>query len=119
MNIQRRWLAVPLAAAAMSGAVSAGSANGNSEARVAVRKPVLPEDDQILDVSAQSATSWPTRYERLRQTGDEQLEKVADIAGATRSYQKALQIASSDQRRIAPDRDTWLFMALKYSSNYN
>jgi hypothetical protein len=84
-----------------------------SDAQVAVRKPVRPEDDQILAAS----TSRLPRYERLRQKGDEQLKKFADIPGATRSYQKALQIASSDQRRIAPDRDTWLLMALKHSSN--
>jgi hypothetical protein len=93
--------------------------NGKTGVRAAVRRPVRPEDDQILAGSVQSGTSRLTRYERLRQTGDEQLEKFADIPGATRSYQKALQIASLDQRRIAPDRDTWLFMALKHSSNYN
>jgi len=65
------------------------------------------------------ATARLTPYDRLRRAGDQQLEEYADIPGATRSYQKALQIASSDQRRIAPDRDTWLLMALKHSSNFN
>jgi hypothetical protein len=104
-------------AAAVDPAAAADPAAGNSKtgAVAAVRKPVRPEDDQILAAS----TSRLTRYERLRQAGDEQLEKFADIPAATRSYQKALQIASSDQRRIAPDRDSWLFMALKHSSNYN
>jgi hypothetical protein len=49
--------------------------------------------------------------------GDRQLEEYADIPSAARSYKKALQIASSDQHRIAPDRDTWLLMSLKQSSD--
>jgi hypothetical protein len=91
--------------------------NGKSDEGAAVRKLVRPEDDQILAASVRPVTSRLTPYERLRQAGDEQLQKYADIPRATRSYQKALQIASADQRRIAPDRDTWLFMALKHSSN--
>jgi hypothetical protein len=104
------------AAVADSDAVAEPAAGSDkTSAAATARKPVRPEDDQILATS----TSRLTRYERLRQTGDEQLEKFADIPAATRIYQKALQIASSDQRRIAPDRDTWLLMALKHSSNYN
>jgi hypothetical protein len=97
--------------------VDSAAGNAKSDAVAAARKPVRPEDDQVLAGSPRPAASRLTRYERLRQTGDEQLEKFADIPGATRSYQRALQIASSDQRRIAPDRDSWLLMALKHSSN--
>jgi hypothetical protein len=85
--------------------------NGKRDADAPVRRAVRPEDDQI--------GPRLTPYERLRQTGDRQLEKYADIPAATRSYEKALQMASADQRRIAPDRDTWLLMALKQSSNHN
>jgi hypothetical protein len=89
--------------------------NGEGDAGAGVRKLVRPEDDQV----AQPATVRLTPYDRLRRAGDQRLEEYADIPGATRSYQKALQIASSDQRQIAPDHDTWLLMALKHSSNYN
>jgi hypothetical protein len=106
-----------VAAADLATAADPAAGNGKGNAEAPVRKPVRPEDDQIVVSSVRPATSRLTRYERLRQTGDEQLEKFADIPGATRSYQRALQIASSDQRRIAPDRDTWLLMALKHSSN--
>jgi hypothetical protein len=84
-----------------------------------VRKAVRPEDDQVAPGSVRPTTFRLTPYDRLRRAGDQQLEEYADIPGATRSYQKALQIASSDQRKIAPDRDSWLLMALKHSSNYN
>jgi hypothetical protein len=93
--------------------------NGASDVGAGVRKLVRPEDDQVAPGSVRPATVRLTSYDRLRRAGDQQLEEYSDIPGATRSYQKALQIASSDQRKIAPDRDTWLLMALKHSSSYN
>ena len=87
------------------------SPNGN------VRRLVRPEDDQIADGSVTPAAARLTPYERLCRTGDQQLEKHDDIQAAIRSYKKALQLASADQRSIAPDRDTWLLMALKQSIN--
>ncbi len=78
---------------------------------------VRPEDDQIADGSVPPAAARLTPYERLCRTGDQQLEKYDDIQAAIRSYKKALQLASADQRSIAPDRDTWLLMALKQSIN--
>jgi hypothetical protein len=45
------------------------------------------------------------------------LEQYDDVQAAIRSYKKALQLASADQRSIAPDSDTWLLMALKQSIN--
>jgi len=83
----------------------------------AARKPITPEDDQIVDGSVPFTVARLTPYERLCRTGDQQLNKQDDIAAATRTYKKALQLASSDQRAIAPDHDTWLLMALKNSIN--
>lgn len=99
--------------------VVAASSTGNNvdSSHATARKFVRPEDDQFAP-SAQPVVRL-TPYERLRRMGDEQLEQYADIAAATRSYEKALQIASTDQRQIAPDHDTWLLMALKHSSNHN
>jgi hypothetical protein len=82
-----------------------------------VRRLVRPEDDQIADGSMTPAAARLSPYERLCRTGDQQLEKRDDIQAAIRSYKKALQLASADQRSIAPDRDTWLLMALKQSIN--
>jgi hypothetical protein len=97
-----------------TGRVVAESAVGNRERGVAMRKLVRPEDDQVALGSVRL-----TPYDRLRRTGDRQLEQYLDIPRATRSYERALQIASVDQRRIAPESDTWLLMALKHSSNHN
>jgi hypothetical protein len=76
---------------------------------------VRPEDDQVVV----DAVERLTPYDRMRRTGDRQLEIDANIPAATRSYQKALELASAEQRVIAPDRDSWLLMALKQSSSYN
>jgi hypothetical protein len=91
--------------------------NGEPVTGTDVRKVIRPEDDQIADDSMPSAEARLTPYERLCRAGDQQLEKHDDIPAATRSYKKALQLASLDQRSIAPDRDTWLLMALKHSIN--
>jgi hypothetical protein len=81
------------------------------------RRLVRPEDDQVPDGSAPPASARLTPYERLCRNGDQQLEEHDDIEAAIRSYKRALQLASVDQRSIAPDRDTWLLMALKQSIN--
>jgi hypothetical protein len=77
------------------------------------RPLVRPEDDQNIDVRAARLSP----YERLRRTGDRQLQERDDMVAAARSYTKALQLASADQRSLDPDRDTWLLMALKQSIN--
>jgi hypothetical protein len=84
-----------------------------SEAEPVARKAMRLEDDLIATPPAARLT----QYERLCRTGDEQLQKHDDIQAAIRSYKKALQLASADQRSIAPDHDTWLMMALKQSIN--
>jgi hypothetical protein len=91
--------------------------NGEPDTGTVVRKVVRPEDDQIADGSVTLAAARLTPYERLRRTGDQELEKQDGMLAAVRTYKKALQLASSGQRSIDPDRDTWLMMALKQSVN--
>jgi hypothetical protein len=81
------------------------------------RKLVRPEDDQIDPGDVQLAAARQTPYDRLRRAGDRQLEEDGDIPAAMRTYQRALQVASADQRSVAPDQDSWLLMAIKNSTN--
>ena len=122
-RMRRAGLAAALVACYLGGIATMSlrptAVNAEADARTVVRQPVRPEDDQIAANSAQLKAKRITPYERLRRVGDQQLEKFANIPAATRTYQKALQLASADQRAIAPDRDTWLLMALKQSTNYN
>ena len=102
----------------IGGGLAVGSAqNGERVAEPDGRRVVRPEDDQNVDASVPPAAARLTPYERLCRDGDLQLEKHDDIRAAARSYKKALQLASADQRSISPDRDTWLLMALKQSTN--
>ncbi len=86
---------------------------------VPAHKPVRPEDDQIVDSQTLSALAKLTPYDRLRQAGDRLLEENGDIPAAMRSYKRALQVASVDERSLAPDQDSWLLMAVKNSSHEN
>jgi hypothetical protein len=100
-----------------SGSAGGSAQNGELVTGSGVRRLVRPEDDQVASGSVRPAAAPLTPYERLCRAGDQQLEKRDDIQAAARSYKKALQLASADQRSIAPDHDTWLLMAIKQSNN--
>jgi hypothetical protein len=99
------------------GSAVASVQNREPVAGTGARRAIRPEDDQIAVGSVPLTAARLTPYDRLRRAGDQQLEKHDDIPAAIRNYKRALQLASSDQLRIAPDHDTWLLMALKQSTN--
>jgi hypothetical protein len=78
------------------------------------RPLIRPEDDGVITgASAQTTVAKLSPYDRLRRTGDRQLENENDIAAAARTYRRALKLASPIERDIIPDKDTWLLMAMK------
>jgi hypothetical protein len=78
------------------------------------RPLIRPEDDGVVtDPSAKMIVAKFSPYDRLRRAGDRQLEDENDIAGAARTYRRALKLASPTERDIVPDTDTWLLMAMK------
>lgn len=79
----------------------------------ATRPLVRPEDDGVFPDSRPTTVAKFSPYDRLRRTGDRQLEDESDIAAAARTYRRALQFASPSERNIVPDKDTWLMMAMK------
>lgn len=90
--------------------------NENSVGKSARRQAIQPEDDQVVG----GTRTWQrqfTPYERLRRSGDRQLNEQDGVLAATRTYKKALQLATMEQRSIDPDQDSWLLMALKQSLN--
>lgn len=92
-------------------------AQAEDSAGDSVRRQVIkPEDDQF-DVGRRTGLRQFTAYERLRRSGDQQLSGQDGVLAATRTYKKALQLATLQQRSIDPDQDTWLLMALKQSLN--
>ena len=117
MATMRLWQADRSADRFVQGSAVALEQNDEGVAGSNDRRLVRPEDDQVADRSVTPAASRLSRYERLCRDGDQQLEEHDDIQAAMRSYKKALQLASSDQRSVAPDQDTWLLMAMKQSIN--
>jgi len=87
-----------------------GSGKGES---MPLRPLVRPEDDGVIPGSRQTKIAKLSPYDRLRRTGDRQLEDDNDIAAAARTYRRALQFASPSERGIVADKDTWLLMAMK------
>jgi hypothetical protein len=61
----------------------------------------------------QVAAVKPSRFETLRRAADRSLLEQGDVQAALRDYRLALDLASAQQRAIAPGQDTWLLMALK------
>jgi len=64
-------------------------------------------------VSRQVATVKMSRFEALRREGDHSLLEEGDVQAALRDYKRAIDLASTEERAIAPGQDTWLLMALK------
>lgn len=83
-----------------------------SGSATAPRQIVQPSDDHAVAPS-QLAASTLTPYELLRLKGDRELKEQGDVAGASRTYRRALQVASADQREPLFDQDSWLLMVLK------
>lgn len=78
------------------------------------RPLIRPEDDGVIPGSAaQTTVAKLSPYDRLRRTGDRQLEDENDIVAAARTYRRALKLAAPTERDVFPDKDTWLLMAMK------
>jgi cytochrome c-type biogenesis protein CcmH/NrfG len=61
----------------------------------------------------QVAANKPSGFESWRRIGDHYLRQSGDISLAVAGYREAIDLASDEERRISPQRDNWLMMALK------
>jgi hypothetical protein len=55
----------------------------------------------------------PSRFESWRRIGDHFLRDSGDVSLAVAGYSEAIHLASAEERRISPEQDNWLLMALK------
>jgi hypothetical protein len=65
-----------------------------------------PKDQRV-------AVKKPSGFESWRRIGDHFLRDSGDVSLAVAGYSEAIHLASAEERRISPDRDNWLLMALK------
>jgi hypothetical protein len=68
-----------------------------------------PSDRNTRHVVAKT----PTGFESWRRIGDGYLRESGDVSLAVAGYSEAINLASTEERRISPERDNWLMMALK------
>jgi len=107
--------AAPISAAP-GGLTAENTVHGDSNTAPPVTRPLVrPEDDGVIPSSGPAARTVAkfSPYDRLRRTGDRQLEDDNDVAAAARTYRRALKLASPTERDIVLDKDTWLLMAMK------
>ncbi len=82
-----------------------------------------PEPDRVLATLPNTAQKPPRSPKELRQAGFEDIRRVSDrylhdkgnVRLALHYYSRALDAASSEQRAISVEEDSWLLMALKAS----
>ncbi|MBN2294598.1 MAG: hypothetical protein JXM70_19365 [Pirellulales bacterium] len=68
------------------------------------------------DTSKQTRPN-PTRFELICKISDRYLYRDANTVAAIRGYRRALRIATPEELKICPQRDSWLLMALKQELN--
>jgi hypothetical protein len=59
------------------------------------------------------ASDFLSTFEKLRRAGDRQLNERGNLQGAIACYRRALDVASDDELKIVPLRDSWLLIPLK------
>jgi hypothetical protein len=59
------------------------------------------------------AVKKPSGFESWRRIGDHYLSDSGDVSLAVAGYSEAIHLASAEERRISPEQDNWLLMALK------
>lgn len=79
----------------------------------------IEQTDDVIDISefiARRARAAPdvNSYEYWRNSGDHQLLNRNDVAGALRSYRRALNAATATELQSADQNDTWLLSELKH-----
>jgi hypothetical protein len=125
----RRRLRRCALAAAMAGCYLAGVASvamwtsepnarqqAASQQLITDRRPVVaPPSAPVTPVKAErrAAPVRLSRFEVLRLAADRSLLEQGDVQAAVHNYKLALDLATAEQRAIAPAQDTWLLMALK------
>jgi cytochrome c-type biogenesis protein CcmH/NrfG len=76
-------------------------------------RPSHPSPQPRKNQLAAKAVKKPTAFESWRRIGDHYLNQSGDVSLAVAGYSEAIRLASDEERRISPERDNWLMMALK------
>jgi hypothetical protein len=108
-----------LAGVITMGMLRAGTATENPptpQPIVAKSQPTAPHSTRASAAPKKTqlaAKKKPTGFESWRRIGDRYLRETGDISTAVAGYSEAIHLASAEERRISPETDNWLVMALK------
>ena len=81
------------------------------------RVAVIDETADMAPIAMKPAAKPRTRFESLRDLGDENLLHRRDPEAATRCYHMALRYATPDDRAWAATEGTWLMRAVNQTFN--
>jgi hypothetical protein len=125
-HMKRCVLAVSLLGCYLAGMASSGlwrhtvpavSISTPQQAASAPEKPRgnVPSAPQgsAAPVERRVAETKAARMENLRRRADRRVLEDGDVKSAVLDYERVLDLASTEQRAIAPEQDSWLLMALK------
>jgi hypothetical protein len=90
-------------------AAAPGPTVADNSQRAAPHSPhvsVAPREQRV-------AVKKPSGFESWRRIGDHYLSDSGDVSLAVAGYSEAIHLASANERRISPEQDNWLMMALK------
>lgn len=113
------WVAVPSASTSQgnhaedpSNRINPAQASAGARAVAQGRQTVPGQDAQEPMPHAPSPVAEKSRYELLREMGDESRHR-GDLQAAVAFYGKALDAATEVEQKISYEQDNWLLMSLK------
>jgi hypothetical protein len=89
------------------------AAPGPTVADHSQRTATRPRHGAAIPKEQLAAAKKPSGFESWRRIGDHYLSDSGDVSLAVAGYSEAIHLASADERRISPEQDNWLMMALK------
>jgi hypothetical protein len=130
-HVRRAGVVAALAVCYLAGAATMrlwrplASDDGGLIAREAQERPpeMAPEVDRVATKPTEEMPDRQRQPHKLRRAGFEDIRRVSDrylhekgdVALALRYYRRALDSASTEQRAISVEEDSWLLMALNTS----
>jgi hypothetical protein len=122
---KRFVLAASLVGCYLAGVITMGIMRfGNRTEQPSMPQPIIAQSQSTLPHSTRAVADpkktqvaakkkKPTGFESWRRIGDRCLRETGDISTAVAGYSEAIHLASAEERRISPETDNWLIMALK------
>ena len=108
MGTMQAWEHVDNAAASQPLAANSSDADAVATKAAPIKKTV-----KLKKIAPKRTRPKRSRFEVLCRITDRYLDRDADVVAAIRGYRRALRVATPEELKICPQRDSWVLMALK------